>query len=67
MGCAAPAAGAGSGPSTAATATPVLDYRCAACGRVYNAWTGAELQCTQRRPGELVLITRGIAQGTPTA
>jgi transposase-like protein len=46
---------------------PVRDYRCAACGRVYNAWTGTELQGTQRRPGELVLIVRGIAQGTPTA
>ena len=46
---------------------PVLDYRCAACGRVYNAWTGTELQGTQRRPGVLVLIVRGIAQGTPTA
>jgi transposase-like protein len=46
---------------------PVLDYRCAACGRVYNAWTGTELQGTQRRPAELVLIVRGIAQGTPTA
>jgi hypothetical protein len=22
---------------------PVLDYRCTACGRVYNAWTGTEL------------------------
>jgi transposase-like protein len=46
---------------------PVLDYRCAACGRVYNAWTGTELQGTQRRPAQLVLIARGIAQGTPTA
>jgi transposase-like protein len=46
---------------------PVLDYRCAACGRVYNAWTGTQLQGTQRRPGQLVLIARGIAQGTPTA
>ncbi len=45
---------------------PVLDYRCA-CGRVFNAWTGTALQGTQRRPPELVLIARGIAQGTPTA
>jgi hypothetical protein len=45
---------------------PVLDYRCA-CGRVFNAWTGTVLQGTQRRPCELVLIARGIAQGTPTA
>ena len=46
---------------------PVLDYRCAACGRVFNAWTGTALQGTQRSPGQLVLILRGIVQGTPTA
>jgi predicted RNA-binding Zn-ribbon protein involved in translation (DUF1610 family) len=45
---------------------PVLDYRCA-CGRVFNAWTGTALQGTQRRPRNLLLIVRGIAQGTPTA
>src|SRR5262245_39550817 len=45
---------------------PVLDYRCA-CGRVFNAWAGTALQGTQRSPCELVLIARGIAQGTPTA
>lgn len=45
---------------------PVLDHRCA-CGRIFNAWTGTALQGTQRRPSELVLIARGIAQGTPTA
>lgn len=45
---------------------PVLDYRCS-CGRVFNAWTGTALQGTQRRPTELLLIVRGIAQGTPTA
>src|SRR5262245_1345616 len=46
---------------------PVLDYRCAACGCVFNAFSGTALQGTQRRPAELVLIARGIAQGTPTA
>jgi len=46
---------------------PVLDYRCAACGRVFNAWTGTALQGTQRRPAALVLLLRGIAQGAPTA
>jgi transposase-like protein len=45
---------------------PVLDYRCA-CGRVFNAWTSTALQGTQRGPAELLLIARGIAQGTPTA
>jgi transposase-like protein len=46
---------------------PVLDYRCAACGRVFNAWTGTALQGTQRSPRHLVLILRGAVQGTPTA
>src|SRR5512135_1056286 len=46
---------------------PVLDYRCAHCGRVFNTFTGTLLQGTQRRPAELVLILRGIAQGVPTA
>jgi len=45
---------------------PVLDYRCP-CGRVFNAWTGTLLQGTQRTPAQIVLIVRGIAQGTPTA
>jgi hypothetical protein len=45
---------------------PVLDYRCV-CGRVFNAWTGTLLQGTQRTPAQIVLIVRGIAQGTPTA
>jgi transposase-like protein len=45
---------------------PVLDYRCAGCGRVFNAWTGTALQGTQRPPSHLVLILRGIVQGTPT-
>lgn len=46
---------------------PVLDYRCMACGRVFNAWTGTALQGTQRSPCHLVLILRGVVQGTPTA
>jgi transposase-like protein len=46
---------------------PLLDYRCKACRRVFNAFTGTALQGTQRRPVELVLIVRGFAQGVPTA
>ena len=46
---------------------PVLDYRCTACGRVFNAWTGTLLQGMQRRPVEILLILRGFAQGTSTA
>jgi transposase-like protein len=43
-----------------------LDYRCGHCRRVFNA-TGSALQGTRRRPSQLVLIVRGIAQGVPTA
>ncbi len=46
---------------------PVLDYRCASCRRVFNAFTGSALQGTKRRPSQLILILRGIAQGVPTA
>jgi transposase-like protein len=46
---------------------PVLDYQCGSCGRVFNAWTGTILQGMQRRPSQLLLILRGIAQGTTTA
>src|SRR5579862_6588203 len=46
---------------------PVLDYHCPRCPAVFNAFTGPALAGTHRRPSELVLIVRGIAQGTPTA
>jgi transposase-like protein len=46
---------------------PILDYRCRDCRRVFNAFTGTALQKTSRRPSELVLILRGIAQGASTA
>ena len=46
---------------------PVLDYQCGHCGRVFNAWTGTILHRMQRRPSQVLLILRGIAQGTSTA
>ena len=46
---------------------PVLDFRCTACGRVFNAFTGTALAGTHRTPAEIVLILRGFAQGVPTA
>ena len=46
---------------------PVLDYRCTACRRVFNAFTGSALEGTHRRPAEVMLILRGFAQGVPTA
>jgi transposase-like protein len=47
--------------------TPVVDLQCGRCGRVFNAFTGTSLQGTHRRPSQLLLILRGVAQGTPTA
>jgi transposase-like protein len=46
---------------------PVLDYRCGGCGRVFNAFTGTAFHKTHRRPSEVLLILRGIAQGETTA
>ena len=46
---------------------PVLDYRCRHCGSVFNAYTDTPFQKTHRSPPQLVLILRGICQGTPTA
>jgi len=46
---------------------PVVDYQCGGCGRVFNAFTGTSLQGTHRRPSQLLMILRGVAQGTPTA
>lgn len=46
---------------------PVLDYQCASCRRVFNAWTGKSLEKTHRRPSEILRILRGIAAGLSTA
>jgi transposase-like protein len=46
---------------------PVLDYRCSACRRVFNAFTGTPLGGTHRTPAQIMLILRGFAQGVPTA
>src|SRR5438093_13117043 len=43
------------------------DYRCSKCGRVFNIYTDTKLDGVRRKPSELVLILRGIVQGTPTA
>ena len=49
------------------TRAPVLDYRCPRCRRVDNAFTHTAFHKMQYRPSRLVLILRGIAQGTTTA
>ncbi len=46
---------------------PALDFRCGHCGRVFTAFTDTPLHGIKRRPVELVLIVRGLAQGVSTA
>ncbi len=49
------------------TRDPVVDYRCPHCKRVFNAFTRTAFHKMQYRPSRLVLILRGLPQGTPTA
>src|ERR1700682_1744609 len=46
---------------------PVLDYRCTACGRVFNAWTGTVFQGSHYCPSPLILIIWRLAPGLSTA
>lgn len=46
---------------------PVLTYRCKACGCCFNAFTGTRLHRTGYRPGRIVQMLRGVAQGVSTA
>ena len=45
---------------------PIMDYRCRMCGAVFNLFTNTLFSKTRYRCSTLVLILRGIAQGTPT-
>ena len=47
--------------------SPVVDYRCKGCRRVFNLFTGTPWQGTHRTPAVILLALRGFAQGTPTA
>jgi transposase-like protein len=47
--------------------SPVVDYRCKGCRRVFNMFTGTQWQGTHLTPVQILLILRGIAQGVPTA
>ena len=47
--------------------SPVVDYRCRDCRRVFNLFTGTPWQGTHRTPARILLILRGFAQGAPTA
>jgi transposase-like protein len=45
---------------------PIMDYRCRRCGAVFNLFTNTLWSKTRYRCSTIVLILRGIAQGTPT-
>ncbi len=45
---------------------PILDYRCRRCGAVFNLFTHTLFSKTRYRCSTIVLLLRGIAQGTPT-
>lgn len=67
QGLCCPRCGGGERTVHRAHRAPVRDYRCKACRRVFNAFTGTILQGTHRRPSQLMLILRGVAQGATTA
>ena len=46
---------------------PIVDYRCRQCAAVCNIFTGTIWAKSRYRCSTIVLIMRGIAQGTPTS
>ncbi|MDD5037312.1 MAG: IS1595 family transposase, partial [Methylococcaceae bacterium] len=48
------------------TRAPVVDYRCRACGAVFNLFTGTVWAGTHYSCVLIVMILRGFAQGIPT-
>ena len=45
---------------------PIMDYRCRRCGAVFNLFTKSLFSKTRYRCSTIILLLRGIAQGTPT-
>jgi transposase-like protein len=45
---------------------PIMDYRCRACGAVFNLFTGTIWAKTRYPCSTIVQILRGIAQGVST-
>ena len=42
-------------------------YRCLSCDGVYNLYSSTVFQQKQFTPAQVVLLLRGVYQGTPTA
>ncbi len=47
--------------------TPVVDYRCRHCHRVFNAWTGTLLHNTHLPPEVLWRLVEAISRNEPLA
>jgi hypothetical protein len=45
---------------------PIMDYRCRITGAVFNLFSNTLFSKTRYRCSTIVLMVRGIAQGTPT-
>ena len=45
---------------------PVMDYRCRACGAVYNLFTGTLLKGIRWPCSTVILMLKGFAEGTPS-
>jgi transposase-like protein len=47
--------------------SPVVDYRCRDCRRVFNLFTCTDWQGTHRNAAQILLILRGFTKGVSTA
>jgi len=45
---------------------PIVEYRCRICGNVFNIFTNTVWQGSHYDCRTMVLVMRGVAQGTPT-
>ncbi len=62
--CGAPSDAARPFRATACSQLPV--YRCEACDRVYNVYTGTIFAQSHLTPQQVVLLLRGVSKGEPT-
>ena len=54
-------------PFRQTTASQLTVYRCLLCDGIYNLYSSTVFQQKQFTPAQVVLLLRGVYQGTPTA